>query len=101
MSALVDGLVASTQLPLPQIPNPAVDCFKRNLLPHFVNEQLTRLHRVAGQVGTGLLAGMFRRCAVRLHALLLPLPRGCVPRTAGCLHPAATRPSFWRLPLPR
>jgi hypothetical protein len=28
----------------------AVDCFKRNLLPHFLNEQLTRLHRVAGQV---------------------------------------------------
>ena len=26
-----------------------LDCFKRNLLPHFVNEQLTRLHRVAGQ----------------------------------------------------
>jgi len=27
-----------------------LDCFKRNLLPHFVNEQLTRFHRLAGQV---------------------------------------------------
>ncbi|KAI8469609.1 MAG: hypothetical protein J3K34DRAFT_276064 [Monoraphidium minutum] len=26
-----------------------LDCFKRNLLPPFVNEQLTRLHRVVGQ----------------------------------------------------
>jgi hypothetical protein len=27
-----------------------LDCFKRNLLPHFVNEQLVRLHRAAAMV---------------------------------------------------
>ena len=39
---------------LPLLTSPAfaraVDCFKRNLLPPFLNEQLTRFHRVAGQV---------------------------------------------------
>jgi hypothetical protein len=41
---------SQTRRKMLQTAQTAVDCFKRNLLPHFVNEQLTRFHRVAGQV---------------------------------------------------
>lgn len=55
----------------------SVDCFKRNLLPPFLNEQLTRFHRVAGQVRGGVhvwgcLARLFPK-----RSQLLAAGNGC------------------------